>query len=523
MKTELLYLGHAGFLLQHNGKRFGIDPWFYPAFLQSWFPSPDNRFLLDNVVGGPLDYLYISHCHEDHFDRRLLERVNKNVQVICPAYRSKTLLRRFRAMGFGSIATLGHKQSMALPDGLTVTMYLDTSHKEDSGLLIEFDGFRFLDLNDCNTTLSDLPTDIDLLAAQHSGAMWYPNCYDYPPQVMAEKVAQVRSDLMLTLVKKCEVTGARAYLPSAGPACFLDPSLRAYNDREKTIFPWWEDVKDRFQEKCHNVRVLEMNPGDKAELSPDPISVELNSATQNDSLDAYSERRRSEWEAFHTARSEPIRTNEIVSYLGKLQKRNRHLLHDFSKLIRLTADQQAWTIRLGEMAQDFVIEGEEPYDPQYSLIMPAHVLRLVLDDVVGWEEALLSMRVRLSRNPDVFDSRFLGLLRYGNEPVQTLQMVREGQRGGFVERDGLRFQKYCPHAGEDLNHAIINGNIIECPRHHWRWNIQTGACIEGGNLPLKIEQISQSTATERDAAEIQASGCSGCAAGAQESVSEPAR
>jgi UDP-MurNAc hydroxylase len=32
-------------------------------------------------------------------------------------------------------------------------MYLDTSHKEDSGLLLDMDGLRFLDLNDCNTLM----------------------------------------------------------------------------------------------------------------------------------------------------------------------------------------------------------------------------------------------------------------------------------------------------------------------------------------------------------------------------------
>jgi len=89
-------------------------------------------------------------------------------------------------------------------------MFLDTSHKEDSGLLVDFGDFRFLDLNDCNTPMSELPSGIDILAAQYSGAMWYPNCYDYPPHVMAAKVAGVRNDLLDTLKRKIELTGARA-------------------------------------------------------------------------------------------------------------------------------------------------------------------------------------------------------------------------------------------------------------------------------------------------------------------------
>jgi UDP-MurNAc hydroxylase len=206
-----------------------------------------------------------------------------------------------------------------------------------------------------------------------------------------------------------------------------------------------------------------------------------------DDLAAYSLRRADEWGALYADPDRPISSEEIVSYFATLQRRNRHLLRDFSKTIRLTAASQVWTVRLGELAEDFVIEGEEPYDPQYSLLMPGRVLRAILDNRTGWEEALLSMRVRLQRNPDVFDSRLIGLLRYGNEPVQTLQMAREAARTETVERDGIRHQRFCPHAGEDLSFATICDGVIECPRHHWKWDLRTGECLEGGNLPLRVE------------------------------------
>src|SRR5439155_1057278 len=105
--------------------------------------------------------------------------------------------------------------------------------------------------------------------------------------------------------------------------------------------------------------------------------------------------------------------------------------------------------------------------------------RAVLDGRVGWEEALLSMRVNLHRDPDQFDSRLMGLLRYGNEPVQTLQMSREINCAETIERDGVRMQRFCPHAGEDLKHATVCNGVIECPRHHWKWDAQTGECLEG--------------------------------------------
>ena len=254
--TVIRYLGHAGFVVSHAGARLLIDPWFYPAFLGAWFPFPDNRHLLPEVTGGSIDALYVSHAHEDHFDERLLDQLDRRLTVLVPRYRSKAMARRMSAMGFENLVLLGHREQYTLADGFTVTMLLDTSHKEDSGLLLDLGGLRFLDLNDCNTALSELPTDIDLLAAQYSGAMWYPNCYAYPPEVMAQKVASVRASLMETLVLKVQLTGAQTYLPSAGPPCFLDPALAAYNDRAGTIFPTWDDIADEFAAACPSTRVL---------------------------------------------------------------------------------------------------------------------------------------------------------------------------------------------------------------------------------------------------------------------------
>jgi UDP-MurNAc hydroxylase len=486
--AQIEYLGHAGFVVYYAGKRVLIDPWFSPAFFRSWFPFPDNRFLVDSLAASKFDYLYISHTHEDHLDHRFLKNVDRGLQVLCPAYRSKSLMRKLRALGFKRIIPLAHKQSVELAPGFAATVLLDTSHKEDSGLLLEMGGFRFLDLNDCNTPLSELPAGIDLLAAQYSGAMWYPNCYDYTPEVMRDKVTRVRSDLIASLAQKCRVTGTKTYLPSAGPPCFLDPSLAKLNDREQTIFPVWDGVATEFHASCPHVDVIRLDPADELDIRDAKVTVKPYSGQRPDSaLEAYRERRRPEWEAFHDGPDRPISQAQMVAYFETLQRRNQHLLHDFSKTVRLAADGQTWTVKLGQLAEDFVIEGEEPYPVDYALEMSNRVLREVLEGGAGWEEALLSLRLGLRRDPDVFDSRLMGLLRYGNEPAQTLQMAREAAGGEMIERDGLRMPRFCPHAGEDMKFATVCNGVIECPRHRWRWDATTGECISGGNLQLRVE------------------------------------
>jgi UDP-MurNAc hydroxylase len=492
--SSIRYLGHAGFVVEHAGVRLLIDPWFYPAFLGAWFPFPDNRSLLPLVTGCRFDVLYVSHAHEDHFDRRLLECLDRDMTVLVPRYRSKVMVRQFTAMGFRNLLVLGHREQHALADDFTVTMLLDTSHKEDSGVLLDLAGYRFLDLNDCNTPMSELPGDVDLLSAQYSGAMWYPNCYDYPADVMAHKVSSVRASLMDTLIRKVRLTGARAYLPSAGPACFLDPVLQRYNDRVSTIFPVWADVSGEFSAACPDTKVLEAAPGDILELTRGGLPRLLASgadvlpADQESYLADYRERRSDEWQAFYAMPAEPVTAMEVEEYFRRLQRWNVRFLRDYRKDIRLVSDGVYWGIRLGRLAEQFVFE-DDPADPDYTLQIPPRVLRAVLAGVTGWEEALLSMRLTLRRTPDVFDLTLMSLLRYGNHPAQTMQLVRERERTETIERDGLRMQRYCPHAGEDLTHATVSGGIVECPRHHWKWDARTGRCLDGGELWLRVEPL----------------------------------
>src|SRR5215469_2874192 len=145
---RLTYLGHAGFILEAAGKRILIDPWFYPAFLKSWFPFPDNRFLMTSVLEQKFDFLYVSHLHEDHFDSQFLAKLDKSATVLCPQYRSRGVGKKLASLGFRDLVSMDHRQSRQIANGITATMFLDTSHKEDSGLLLEIEGFRFLALND---------------------------------------------------------------------------------------------------------------------------------------------------------------------------------------------------------------------------------------------------------------------------------------------------------------------------------------------------------------------------------------
>lgn len=230
----ITWIGHAGFIVSAGDKRILIDPWFNPAFLGAWRPNPDNSVLADWVAGQRYDYLYISHGHEDHFDRAFLARLPCDCDVICADWMDATM------------SQAGFRARSRLPGGWRV---IQDDYRQDSGLLIEADGQRALFANDMNLA-DNWPTDVDVLACQFSGASWYPHQYDYEPAKMARKVEECRKAQLDMLVSKIERTNAKRYIPCAGPARVDGVAIGP-----GTAFPLWEEIEGAFRDRCPDVRV----------------------------------------------------------------------------------------------------------------------------------------------------------------------------------------------------------------------------------------------------------------------------
>ncbi len=49
----------------------------------------------------------------------------------------------------------------------------------------------------------------------------------------------------------------------------------------------------------------------------------------------------------------------------------------------------------------------------------------------------------------------------------------------LTEQGGERYliEAGCPHQGHPLDTASVAGGVIECPRHHYRFNLNSGALL----------------------------------------------
>lgn len=68
----------------------------------------------------------------------------------------------------------------------------------------------------------------------------------------------------------------------------------------------------------------------------------------------------------------------------------------------------------------------------------------------------------------------------------------EGQQVLLVNVKGVIYacENECPHQGSPLNGGIVkDGPILSCPRHGYRFNLQSGACSDYPEYTLKTYAV----------------------------------
>src|SRR5258706_159261 len=209
---QITCLGHAGLHIETRGGTILCDPWKNPAYFDSWFVFPDNGGL-DWDRLGKVDYLYVSHLHQDHFDPELLsEHVSPEATVLLPDFPVPDLRDELERLGFTRFTVMPSGKVVEL-DGLRLMAQALQSPADgplgDSALAVDDGTARILDQNDAR------PTDLDPLRSfgrydvhllQFSGAIWWPWAYELPEAAKRSFGAAKRAD------------GAKGWVRAAGRA-----------------------------------------------------------------------------------------------------------------------------------------------------------------------------------------------------------------------------------------------------------------------------------------------------------------
>lgn len=47
-----------------------------------------------------------------------------------------------------------------------------------------------------------------------------------------------------------------------------------------------------------------------------------------------------------------------------------------------------------------------------------------------------------------------------------------------VDGEVFALDNTCPHAGGPLGEGTLEGEVVSCPWHHWKFNVRTGRCLK---------------------------------------------
>jgi UDP-MurNAc hydroxylase len=513
--------GHAGLYVEAGGTTVLCDPWFTPAYFASWFPFPDNAGVDPVAIGSPT-YLYVSHLHRDHFDAAFLARhVSKDTTVLLPDFPIDELRREMEKLGFHRFVPTADGVPVDL-DGIGVTIHAATTPADgplgDSALSIDDGETRLLDQNDCH--LPDIsgvgPQDVHLL--QYSGAIWYPMVYRYDPATMQRLGREKRANQLSRATRYIEAVGARAVVPFAGPPAFLDDALFDLND-------FSGDPANIFLDQSAFISYLAgrgidnthlMGPGSTMTVTPAGISIDhpggeaaLRSAfvDKKPYLEAYRERRRAEFEGVMAAcpTTGPDITSTLAAWWEPLLARAPRVCAAMGEPVLL--DLGAEQVLIDPAARSVRPWAGESWGHLFAVDAPL-VRSLMARRSDDWiNDLFLSCRFEAERrgpyngavfqffkclSPERMDylEASLAPTRRAGERIAKGAQASEGEEWRFGE---YVVERRCPHLGGDLaRFGDRHGRVLTCTLHGWRFDLETGRCLNAAGESLRTERRPES-------------------------------
>lgn len=113
---------------------------------------------------------------------------------------------------------------------------------------------------------------------------------------------------------------------------------------------------------------------------------------------------------------------------------------------------------------------------------------LGLAKIVWATDILLDMDIPEFRPENLFaESAWHEVASLESLPSGEISYLDCAGRNLYVYRDGDSLRVYdsrCPHQVTNIPHLALEGTQLTCPKHHWKFDVTTGACIAVGNRPL---------------------------------------
>lgn len=510
--TRITSLGHAGLWCDLGGVTLLCDPWLSDtgAFLASWHVFPPNDHVPRAALLQP-DYVYISHIHDDHFDREFLAQVDKRAKIIIPRFPDKRMRRQLEALGLSQIIELDDFEVLVLSPGVAVRLLIQSIPDwHDSALLIKTPHGTILNQNDCKLSEAQLERLLQadgsptVFYAQFSPANWYPIAYGYSAEKEQAIKRLERANHLAMFLRQVTQLAPQVVVPFAGPPAFLDADTLVHCLGEDTMFPMMSTAVALVEAQRASgqiaSRALALLPGDTLRLptldvASDPHWRDFDFAKKDVYLRAYAARRAATIAAYRARlpAARPELFAQFSDYINRLAGDHPYLVNRINMpvLFEIEGPQGgAWLANFSRT--DNVVSRVDGGQYPYAFWIADHYLQAVMDGVITFDTLFLSLRFRARRDPDLYNQDLMTLLKRDDTAALRAVEVHRKQQKKIVhiqlEHAGAtyRLEKFCPHAGGNLTHARIDDGVLICPLHGWRFRVSDGKCLTAKCRDLDI-------------------------------------
>ena len=509
--NTIKYFGHVSIYIKTNNISIVTDPWFHKrgAFQSSWFQFPDNTEIDFSWVND-LDYVCLSHEHQDHYDVNFLKTLNKKTKIITANFTNKRFLKSLRDNLNNEIIEVDHKDKFLLGDVEYIPMVQVPLGVQDSAMIFKVEDKVVVNFNDMKPSHKDLEWingnfNVTYLFKQFSGASWYPLMYDYSEKKMHELCKDKRLFKYQVIVDVIQKLNPKVYVPCAGPPVFLNSDVFEVNLLEENTFPTQADIYKFFEKKHPEIakKTAVLMPEDSISSDMDIEGVTKKNLKEECFTDKrgyllkYKDRRN---DVINKTLNEIENVNyslldKCIKYFYPLMASARQLCSNIGGSILLNI--------IGEVKEKIIIDFASKLDKNsiryfdkdgyfYELTIEGKHLNQILNKKISWDDLFLSLRFKAKRNPDVYSEHLRTFLLLA-DPVsyKEYELFHFGEKNikkeTFVQNyEGKQYyvQKYCPHAKGDLSKGYVRDGILHCPIHNWKFSLKNG---KGINNKSKIE------------------------------------
>lgn len=418
---EVTYVGHAAIHVRgSDGTTILMDPWLVdPSYCNAWFHYPPLVHSLADLA--PVDYVYVSHEHPDHFDAPTLRQLPRDQKILLPEFTSGTLRHRFEQIGMTNFVPMPFGAELALGSDLQITCFRSDLVWEDSAVVVRGDDTVLFNMNDCK--LGDgLLAEVgarhapDVVFVPFSGAIHFPTCYDYSRERRSAICAGRQRKHLDAFVHRVKLLRAKRAVPFAGNFALLAPEQLWMNDVTQNNVNTPDDAIALLARLAPEVEGLQLNPGDRWSIAG---GVRRHAAPPDFSRKAAQiAALAAEWRpriaALRLAEPDarPSLREDFRGYFGAIAARHPELCTRIGARIVFEAEGVhggLWCLdfRDGRLVVTDFVDGD-PWNLRFTL--PAGILQQVIDDEICWDTVAISFRCRFRENPEFFNQDFWAML-----------------------------------------------------------------------------------------------------------------